>query len=57
MENAVRFDQQSNVVYVKNRMAMNDNQGVELCTVVKAMHVSLNAFSFSSLFDFVGEQS
>ncbi|CAI9294822.1 unnamed protein product [Lactuca saligna] len=39
MENAVRFDQQSNAVYVKNRMAMNDNQGVELCTVVKAMHV------------------
>ncbi|KAI3674928.1 hypothetical protein L2E82_51804 [Cichorium intybus] len=39
MENAVRFDEQSNSVYVTNRMAMNDNQGVELCTVVKAMHV------------------
>ncbi|KAL4555461.1 hypothetical protein LXL04_038080 [Taraxacum kok-saghyz] len=39
MENAVRFDQQTNAVYVKNRMGMNDSQGVELCTVVKAMHV------------------
>lgn len=39
VENAVRFDQQSNAVYVKNTMAMNDIEGVELSTVLKAMHV------------------
>ncbi|KVI10666.1 RZZ complex, subunit Zw10 [Cynara cardunculus var. scolymus] len=39
VENAVRFDQQSNAVYVKNTMAMNDIQAVELNTVLKAMHV------------------
>ncbi|KAJ9560953.1 hypothetical protein OSB04_006113 [Centaurea solstitialis] len=39
VENAVRFDQQSNAVCVKNTMAMNDIQGVELSTVLKAMHV------------------
>ncbi|KAI3809727.1 hypothetical protein L1987_19327 [Smallanthus sonchifolius] len=39
IENAVIYDQQSNSVYVKNIMCMNDIQGIELCTVLKAMHV------------------
>ncbi|KAI3675180.1 hypothetical protein L1987_84766 [Smallanthus sonchifolius] len=39
IENAVIYDQQSNSVYVKNTMCMNDIQGIELCTVLKAMHV------------------
>lgn len=40
----MRFDQQSNAVYVKNTMSMNDIQGVELYTVLKAMDVSLSLF-------------
>lgn len=39
IENAVRFDEQSNSVYVKNTMAMNNTQGIELHTVLKAMDV------------------
>ncbi|KAK1439798.1 hypothetical protein QVD17_05619 [Tagetes erecta] len=39
IENAVKFDQQSNSVYVKNTMSMHDIQGIELCTVLKAMNV------------------
>ncbi|GJV10520.1 centromere/kinetochore protein zw10 [Tanacetum coccineum] len=39
IENAVRFDQQSNVVYVKNMMDVNNVKGVELCTILKAMDV------------------
>ncbi|KAL8238127.1 hypothetical protein R6Q59_019208 [Mikania micrantha] len=37
--NAVIFDQQSNAVYVKNTMHINDIQGIELSTVFKAMQV------------------
>ncbi|PWA73800.1 centromere/kinetochore protein, putative (ZW10) [Artemisia annua] len=39
IENAVRFDQQSNAVYVKHKMDVNDVKGAELCTVLKAMDV------------------
>ncbi|XP_071726029.1 centromere/kinetochore protein zw10 homolog [Rutidosis leptorrhynchoides] len=39
IENAVRFDHQSNAVFVKNKVALNDMKGVELCTVLKAMDV------------------
>ncbi|KAJ0834715.1 putative RZZ complex, subunit Zw10 protein [Helianthus annuus] len=40
VEKAVKFDPQTNSVYVKNNMSMNDDiQGIELCTVLKAMHV------------------
>ncbi|MFS7999357.1 putative RZZ complex, subunit Zw10 protein [Helianthus anomalus] len=40
IEKAVKFDPQTNSVYVKNTMSMNDDiQGIELCTVLKAMHV------------------
>ncbi|XP_076932187.1 centromere/kinetochore protein zw10 homolog [Bidens hawaiensis] len=39
IENAVKFDQQTNSVHVKNTMPINDIQGIELCTVLKAMHV------------------
>ncbi|KAL8205294.1 hypothetical protein R6Q57_008845 [Mikania cordata] len=37
--NAVIYDQQSNAVYVKNTMHINDIQGIELSTVFKAMQV------------------
>ena len=46
IENAVRFDQQSNAVYVKNKMDVNDVKGAELCTVLKAMDVSLSFVLF-----------
>ncbi|KAJ0441514.1 putative RZZ complex, subunit Zw10 protein [Helianthus annuus] len=40
VEKAVKFDPQTNSVYIKNNMSMNDDiQGIELCTVLKAMHV------------------
>ncbi|KAM0060631.1 putative RZZ complex, subunit Zw10 protein [Helianthus debilis subsp. tardiflorus] len=40
VEKAVKFDPQTNSVCVKNTMSMNDDiQGIELCTVLKAMHV------------------
>nr|XP_043620599.1 centromere/kinetochore protein zw10 homolog isoform X2 [Erigeron canadensis] len=39
IENAVRFDHETNVVHVKNTLSVNDIQGVELSTVLKAMDV------------------
>ncbi|KAJ0463860.1 putative RZZ complex, subunit Zw10 protein [Helianthus annuus] len=40
IEKAVTFDHQTNSVYLKNTMSINDDtQGIALCTVLKAMHV------------------